>query len=256
MTFGSGQTSGVWTRRGDIYVKVVDGSIVELREIDGAVEARATGEISESRVREVVSRAVTPDYPWAEFQELAEGSGRLRDALRECRGLRLSCSVEPFEGLICSVLSQNTSVERWRTVATELSRHLGESVDGLYGFPSADVLAAASEDEVRECGAGYRAPYVLDAARWARDGGLERVRDLPVGEARAELLSVKGIGEKVADCVLLYGLCRFEAAPIDVHMMRRLCDRNYDTCRDTLRDEFGGHAGLAQLYLYDHERRA
>lgn len=252
-TFSAGQTSGVWHRCGEWFEKALSTGLVRMRESGDGVEAR--GDTTEEELRSVAARAVTPDYPFEEFLELAAGDEELSAAVEERRGLRLSCSVEPFEGLICSVLSQNTSVERWRHVAERLSERFGEAVEGRHAFPSVESLASASENGVRECGAGYRAPYVLDAAEWVAEDGLDRVAELSTPEAREELMAINGVGEKVADCVLLYGLRRREAAPIDVHMMRRLCGGSYEECRDRL-ERYGEHAGLAQLYLYDHERRS
>lgn len=203
----------------------------------------------------MAERAVTPKYPFEEFMGIARSTPALLDAVERRLGLRLNLSAQPFEGLVCSLLSQNTSVKRWRDAASSLSRRFGEEVGGLHSFPTPSDLADATVDELRACRTGYRAPYLRAASRWAADGNIHYVDGLSTGEAREELLALRGVGPKVADCVLLYALGRFEAAPIDVHMRRRLGGSGYGDCSDTLRERFGEHAGLAQLYLYDDERR-
>lgn len=254
-TMGAGQTSGVWFEMDEGYAKVVDGSLFRISEGGGAGEVLVTGDLPAEELEELGSVAVTADYPFDEFLRMAMRDPGLREAVEERSGLRLSLSLNAFEGLICSVLSQNTRVEMWREVASNLSKKFGEVVDGLHSFPSPEALASASEEEVRRCGAGYRAPYVLDAANWFVEGGLEEIERESVEEAREGLCEVDGIGPKVADCVLLYVLGEVSVSPVDVHVRRCVRKDGYEDC-DSRLGGFGEHAGLAQLYLYDHERRS
>ena len=96
-------------------------------------------------------------------------------------------------------------------------RAYGAEADGLYGIPGPEAVAAASEDALRALGAGYRAPYLIETARAVCEGfPLDTLRDMPYEEAHARLTSLKGVGDKVADCVPLFGCGHAEAFPVDV----------------------------------------
>ena len=114
------------------------------------------------------------------------------------------------------------------------------------------MLACRREEDLAPLRAGWRAAYLLDAAQKVAGGeiDLERIKALPMPEARAELMRIKGVGPKVAECVLLYGLHRLEAFPMDVWMKRAMA-----TLLPGRRpEEFGENAGLAQQYLFHYSR--
>ena len=132
-----------------------------------------------------------------------------------------------------------------------------------YAFPSPARLASTSEAELRDCTMGFRAPYLLATARTIAAGhlDLERLRNMPVTGARAELLTLPGVGPKIADCVLLlaYG---FQAAfPIDVWVMKALRQLYFPRRRPSpvrlqrfTETYFGCNAGYAQQYLFHYVR--
>lgn len=87
----------------------------------------------------------------------------------------------------------------------------------VFAFPTPERIAALSEDELKQIGAGYRAPYIIKSAKRIADGyDLEKLRSLPTAEARKELLTFPGVGPKVADCILLFSLGHADAFPVDV----------------------------------------
>src|SRR5208282_6573212 len=107
----------------------------------------------------------------------------------------------------------------------ELRRAFGDEVwEGLHSFPDASRLALATETKLRACRLGFRARHLFVAARQIASSeiSLERIGALPTGEAREQLMRVQGVGEKVANCILLYAYGRVEAFPIDVWVERVL----------------------------------
>jgi N-glycosylase/DNA lyase len=132
-----------------------------------------------------------------------------------------------------------------------------------FSFPTPQCIAAAGEAELRACKMGFRAPYLLAAARRIADGklDLERLRHLPLTEARAELVKLHGVGGKIADCVLLFA-CGFDSAfPVDVWVGRALRELYFPRRHVTARHlhhfaatHFGPHAGYAQQYLFHYMR--
>jgi len=140
----------------------------------------------------------------------------------------------------------------------------GEGMKGAqFSFPTPQKIAAAAESELRACKMGFRAPHLLAAARQIADGqfDLERPRQLPPAEARAELMKLRGVGGKIADCVLLFAYGFDAAFPVDVWVERALRQLYFPRRRVTLKrlhqfaaTHFGPHAGCAQQYLFHYRR--
>jgi N-glycosylase/DNA lyase len=132
-----------------------------------------------------------------------------------------------------------------------------------HSFPTAERLAAATELELRACKMGFRAPHLLAAARQIASGGfdLERLRHLPQAEAREELMKLRGVGHKIADCVLLFAFGFDGAFPVDVWVERALRELYLPRRRVSAKrlqhfaaTYFGPHAGYAQQYLFHYMR--
>lgn len=176
----------------------------------------------------------------------------MADAARFAPGIRI-LRQEPFEALICFIISQNNNIKRITGIVDRLCEHFGELIgDGVYAFPTADRLAALSPDELAPIRAGFRHRYIIDAAKKVADGtvDLEQIRRLPYDEARASLMQITGVGVKVADCVLLYGLHRLEGFPLDVWMKRAMAAL-FDGLDPSA---FGKYAGIAQQYIFHYAR--
>jgi N-glycosylase/DNA lyase len=149
-----------------------------------------------------------------------------------------------------------------------LAREYGDAVtfdgDTYHAFPTPAQLAAASEAALRDCSLGYRAPYVKRTAEMAAAGEAdpEAARDMPYEDARDYLTRFVGVGEKVADCVLLFSLDFLEAVPLDTWIRTAIeehypdCDRgNYADTSRAIRERFGGaYAGYAQTYVFFYLR--
>lgn len=186
------------------------------------------------------------------------------------RGLRLMRGTDPFESLICSILSQNNSALLWNRTARLLMRHYGKKVRLLDGsdfflFPKPEMLARVKVRELQvKTSMGYRARSVLETSRLIARGDLklEELYSYSYEESMETLLQLYGVGPKVADCFMLYGLARFDAAPVDVWIQRIVTKLYFKNKRVSktqsakfLRDRFGEWAGYAQLYLFDFARR-
>jgi N-glycosylase/DNA lyase len=205
----------------------------------------------------------------------------VREAVDRFRGLRL-LRQEPWECLISYICATHTSIPAIKQMIYELSRRFGRSIgfegEVSYGFPRSQALAEASVGELRLCKLGYRAESVRETARLVDKGGfdLESLRRMSYAEAKKALMSLPGVGPKVADCVLLFSLDKLEAFPIDVWMKRIMLDLyggyfelgfvnrvkckaglslgEYRAFYDVGRRVFGDYLGYAQEYLY-HSRR-
>ncbi|MDY5948045.1 MAG: DNA glycosylase, partial [Oscillospiraceae bacterium] len=137
----------------------------------------------------------------------------LEKAVAECYGIRL-LRQEPWEALCSFIISQNNNIPRIKGIIDRLCRLLGEHLGGDdYAFPTPEAVAAAGIDGLAPIRAGFRAKYIIDAARKVADGEIdfEKIKAAPIDEGRDELIKIKGVGEKVAQCTLLYGFGKIDA---------------------------------------------
>ena len=151
-----------------------------------------------------------------------------------------------WECLISFIISQNNNIPRIKGIIDRLC----DSYDGR--FPVADELADESPDSLAYLRSGFRAKYICDAAQKTASGecDLAVVAEMPIDEARAALKSIKGVGPKVAECVLLFGMHRTEAFPVDVWIKRVLAEYYPDGFPAFAAE----NAGIAQQYLFHYIR--
>jgi len=168
---------------------------------------------------------------------------------------------ETLLGFLCSATKQIVQIKQM--MALLATRHGREIAPGFRRLPTWDELAAVPEAELRGCLLGFRARYIAETARFlaAHPGWLDETAALPYPAAKARLLELPGVGEKVADCVLLFGAGRLEAFPVDTWILKALARRyGLDDWKPAPvaqfgRAHFGPLAGLAQQYLFAWERR-
>lgn len=176
----------------------------------------------------------------------------LRKAIEAYPGIRI-LKQDPWETLCSFIISQNNNIPRIKGIIERLCISFGEDLGGGdFSFPSADRLAVLSEQKLAPIRSGFRAKYILDAAKRVAGGeiNLEEVAAMPMDEARAELQKIKGVGPKVAECALLYGFGKAEAFPVDVwvkRIMQELYPEGLPACTENVE-------GIAQQYLF-HWRR-
>ncbi len=167
----------------------------------------------------------------------------------------------PFETLISFIISANNNVKRIAGIIEAICERYGAALDGGWDFPTPEMLSSLTEAQLKACGAGYRARYIIEAARMVAEGfDLAAVAALPFEDARRELTALPGVGQKVADCVALYGMGFTQSFPADVWMRRVLCGmygyggKNDKHMRAFVDERFGEYAGIAQQYLFHYAR--
>ncbi len=203
-------------------------------------------------------RLLADALPWRSDAHLA----RCIDAFPGLRLLR-----QPLdETLLCFLCSATKRIVQIKQMTALLAERLGQPLaDAAAGraLPTWPALAATTEGELRGCRLGFRARHIHQTAQFlaARPGWLEETGARPYAEARARLCQLPGVGEKVADCVLLFGAGRLEAFPVDVWIIKAM-ERRYGlqgwkpaAIAHFGRVHFGERAGLAQQYLFAWERR-
>ena len=273
-TLESGQTY-LWTREdgatyaadgargGDAwYSTVVDGEVIRVRQRDDLLEWESTTD-AESRLFDLL--ALDDDLP--AIRAGANDDDLIRAAYERYWGLRIVR--DPFFGCLVSfICSAQMRVSRIHGMQLALAREFGTAYtvggETFRAFPRPDQLAARTEGELRELKLGYRAPYVQRTAEMVADGEAHprEAVGLPYEEARESLTRFVGVGDKVADCVLLFSLGYLQAVPLDTWIRSAIaehypeCDRgNYAKTSRALRERLGGeYAGYAQTYLFYYLR--
>jgi N-glycosylase/DNA lyase len=178
----------------------------------------------------------------------------LQKAVSFSQGLRLMRQ-DVWEVLISFILSQNSNIPRIKQMIERLCENFGEKLPcGGFAFPTAQALAALSAQDLAPIKCGYRTAYILDAAQRTASGIFNPAElcTRPTEEIRKALLEIRGVGAKVADCVLLFGFSRTECYPVDVWIKRVLAQY----FPDGLPKSISENAGIAQQFLFHYIRNA
>lgn len=171
------------------------------------------------------------------------------------KGIRI-LKQDPFEALISFIISANNNIPRIKKIINLLCQNFGKEmlIDGksFYTFPKAAELADKTIKDLEVIRAGFRAKYIIDAVQkvYSGDVNLDALNVMDYIDAKEELIKIKGVGEKVADCILLFGVGKFEAFPKDV-WIKRIMNTCYGDCDHA---RFGKYAGIAQQYLFYYAR--
>ena len=166
-------------------------------------------------------------------------------------GIRI-LNQEPWETLCSFIISQNNNIPRIKGIISRLCENFGEKCEKGYTFPSASKLADLKPEDLSVLRAGFRARYIIDAAKKVASNEIDllSLKNTDTDSAREQLMKIKGVGPKVADCTLLFGLSHFEAFPKDVWIKR------------AINDLYGGeipefalkYGGIVQQYIFYYYR--
>ena len=234
------------------YTGVALGRAARVREDGGSVYITGTIEDFET----VLSDYFDFGSNYARRRKLCAVDDYMLAASEYGRGIRI-LNQDRWEALCSFIISQCNNIPRIKKIVETMSSLWGEGTE-LEGreyraFPDAERVAALSERELEPLRSGYRAPYILNAARMVSEGrlDLEALSKLEYAEAKRRLMELPGIGEKVANCVVLFSLRMPSAFPIDVWIKKAIAE-HYPNGLDT--SVFGENAGLAQQYMFYYQR--
>ena len=160
---------------------------------------------------------------------------------------------DPWEVLVSFIVSQRKNIPAIKNSIERMCKVYGTPIDNThYAFPTAEQLMFMNLDR-DDCGLGYRKDYIFKLSRDVVSGNfsIEELVTADYDTAKKMLLGIKGVGEKIANCVLLFGLGFDNAFPIDVHMQRVL-DEHYPDGFPY--ERYDGQLGLVQQYLFEYQR--
>jgi N-glycosylase/DNA lyase len=271
----------------DLAATLDSGQAFRWRPVDGSWEGVICGRsvrLHQGRsngqpVDEIVATTAVPQSDWNWLTDYLQSGtdlgavvasfpddASMQSAVRACRGLRL-LRQDLWECLASFICSSTKQIVQIRQIVEQMSQRHGELVPALSGqawaFPTAERIASLTEEDLRACKLGFRAPYVHAAARAVAEGrlDLEALRSLPLARAREALVELPGVGRKIADCVLLFGYGFPTAFPVDVWIFRALKELYFPKRKPKperllrfTETYFGPHAGYAQQYLFHYMR--
>lgn len=233
------------------YVGVASGRAARVYAADGAARIEcADGDLDFWRVY------LDMDTDYAAARESVMIGAYLTECAEYGAGIRI-LRQDKWEALCSFIISQCNNIPRIKGIVEKLCALFGEAFDTPWGvrysFPPASRVALLEEPELAPLRAGYRAAYIIGAARAVASGvvDLEYAASLCGNEARKYLKGLNGVGDKVANCAVLFGLHRMDAFPVDVWIKRALKEHmpaGFDPA------SLGEYAGLAQQYMFFAER--
>lgn len=164
-----------------------------------------------------------------------------------------------FETVISFIVSANNNIKRIKMILQRIRERFGTKKDGFFAFPTRKQLLQATEQDFAELGAGYRAKYLFEVVRQLDDQTLQCWASLPTVQLRKQLMSLMGVGPKVADCILLFGYGKGDVFPVDTwiaQMYNRFYEKeeNRERIRNLLTNQFERLSGYAQQYLFFYMR--
>ena len=259
-TLDSGQVFR-WQSVENSWQGVIGGHSVRLTQLANGIHAETAAPVADW---DFLRQFLQTEIDFAAVLKTFPDDEPMRHAVVRCHGLRL-LRQDPWECLASFILSSTKQIVQIRQIVALLCERFGEASLGAGPacFPTPRRLAAVTEKELRDCKMGFRAPSLLAAARRIADGSfdLEKIRPLDYAAARAELMKLRGVGGKIADCVLLFAYGFDTAFPVDVWIERALQELYFPRRRASdhrLRQfaatHFGPHAGYAQQYLFHYMR--
>ena len=263
-TLSSGQAFG-WRPDGDAWIGVIDGRWVRLRQLREGIAAETSQDVTDWGW---LRGYLQSDIELASILATFPDDEPMRAAVKACRGVRL-LRQDPWECLASFILSSTKQIVQIQQIVALLCERFGRAIQmprgspPAFAFPKAKDIAALTEVELRACKMGFRAPYLLEAAKRiaAGDLDLEFLRSMELSAARESLTSLSGVGRKIADCVLLFAYGFPTAFPVDVWVVKGLQELYFPKRRARparlLRfseTHFGPNAGYAQQYLFHYMR--
>ncbi len=245
MTFDCGQAFRFKKISDNLWQTVAYGKKLVIEDADGFIVLR---DVTENEFYSLWENYFDLKRDYNEIIKVLSADKTLKIAAKYGKGIRI-LNQEPFETLCSFIISQNNNIPRIKGIIDRLCKKYGEYLgEDLYAFPTASVLANLNEEDLKDIRMGFRARYIIDAAKKVSQGevDLNKLKFLDYKTAQNKLMTILGVGPKVADCTLLFSLNHFEAFPKDVWIKRAM----EVLFPNGLPDCVKGYEGIAQQYIF------
>ena len=251
-TLGCGQAHR-WMKKGDVWEGVLGKEILTLRQTEDGFECDGT-----SDKEMILDYFRSDDDLDAIYKDISEADPYVADLCSRCPGLRL-LRQPAWECMATYLLATNANVKRIGQMVDNVCREFGEDLGGRYSFPTPEQIIEG-EDRICNCRLGFRDKRLIDLAHRVADRDIipDDLKTMSYEECIETLLTINGVGPKVADCIALFAYDHMEAFPIDARIGKVLKEKygqegSYRALSDFARNKFGKYPGYAQEFLYHSE---
>lgn len=229
--------------------------------------------ICDGDIKDICKNYFDLDRNYEEIKEtLSLIDDNMKESIKYGEGIRI-LNQDLWEMIISFIISANNNIPRIKGIIERISAKYGQEIKfrgtSYYTFPTIDELSQASVKDLKDLGLGFRDRYVFETTKKIKEGkiNLENLKQEPTNEVRKQLLTLTGVGPKVADCIMLFStLKRFDVFPVDVWVRRVMNDLyihnedetkvNKKQIQEIARDKFGALEGIAQQYLFYWKRES
>jgi N-glycosylase/DNA lyase len=198
----------------------------------------------------------------------------VKKSVKQYEGLRIF-KQDPFQCMISFIISSNSNIQKIKNSLEKIAKKFGKKVKiqnkEFFLFPKPEKLANASIEEIKKCGVGYRAPFIKQASKMIvlKKINFKYLEKCDYEKAKKNIRLIPGVGNKVADCILLFSLNKLEAFPLDTWMIKILekyysnqfnietktiTEKQYQILHEKIVNYFGPYCGYAQQFLFKMER--
>lgn len=255
LTFYSQYSSGNGT---ESLSYVTSRGVISISIRDSALSYSFEGDYNRKSAKGEVVRRLALDDDMRDIYEHINTDGFIGGAIEGFRGMRITRN-DPWETTLCFLISQFNNIKRIRHIMHRMIAEFGYEFDNKRLFPVPEAVAAAETSRIRGCGTGFRDKYIKSVAeQYAHSFDPEKLYGMKYETAKEKLMELDGIGDKVADCILLFGYNKMEAFPIDLWVKRVMENVYFNGRKKTVKriHEFSErrwgkeYLGYAQQYIY------
>ena len=260
------------------FIVIAFGKLIELKEESNNILIYNS---TEEEVRNIWLKYFDLDRDYSKIKEELSKDNLLRESIEFGHGVRV-LNQDPFEMLLSFIISARNNIPSIKKTVNKISTMWGQKIDYkgnvYYAFPSIYEIKDATLEEIQETGASFRSKYIIDTIHNVYNSTKERenlkenqdnpflkynldyIKSLNDDECHDALQEFKGVGAKVADCIMLFSMEKTSAFPVDVWVKRAMIhfygaeDSSLNKIRIFARNKFGGLAGFAQQYLFYYAR--
>lgn len=223
------------------------------------VYSSETGYIIETKNPEYFVRFFDLETDYAKIKnQLKTNHKFLENAINFGQGIRI-LNQDIFETIISFIVSANNNIKRIQKILFSIREKFGKNMGEYFSFPTIHELEKATVEDFKQMGAGYRAEYLYKVVRQLKNENLADWEKLPTNNLSLKLLSLMGVGQKVADCIMLFAFSRKDVFPVDTWIEKVYCtyftkEQNRKKIRQALLSTFNNLSGYAQQYLFYSQR--
>ena len=262
-TLLSGQCFRITEEENDSFTCILKDRVINIKQDGDYLEIDSN---KQDRLLEIVTNYFDLETDYNEYiDDLSKNDSYLKEISNKCSDYKI-LRQDKFEMFISYIISQNNNVKRISNSIEKLSKMAGEKIiwnnKEYYLFPTPENLMKLSIEDIRSTGVGFRDKYIISALEKIKEDELflDKIDSLNTEEALKELCNIKGIGLKVASCILLFGYYRLDVFPIDTWVIKNIT-LNYPEITPVqkeiekfARNKFGKYSGLAIQYMFHYER--